>query len=312
MAVIFREDFNNGNGTVAGAAMGGDNTYDRPPDAQDANYPQIYGTEAVDFSTGSVVAYPSDANAVDAGVAFGDVGDLPGGWFAPHLPYTYLRAPFNFVPAYLSNLISASAGIGTMLYLVDTNALDSLWYPVQLTIEHQGGDTWRAVLDGFGFDGNHQGTWDFDASTIGNVIWEIRWRPGTVTGEFDDVADDGLLQLRVNGVLRIDLQNIDLYLDDHFPTHPINQLRGFSVGFYGLPGTVDWVELGYPSDLPPNDSTPCCADTPTPGTPGTPGVPGPTLGPDPYTPITEWARQCAGGGTVPQAADQTDSESWVV
>jgi hypothetical protein len=68
---------------------------------------------------------------------------------------------------------------------------------------------------------------------------------------------------------------------------------------------------------PPPSGTPCCGseppEVPPDGDPGTPPgtQPGPVDPPNPFEPLPPWVPSCAGGGTVPSAADETDSESWV-
>lgn len=60
---------------------------------------------------------------------------------------------------------------------------------------------------------------------------------------------------------------------------------------------------------PPDDSTPCCGSGPDPDNPDPSSTPNPG---DPSIPLQPWTPQCAGGGTVPFAADVTDAESWAL
>jgi len=64
-----------------------------------------------------------------------------------------------------------------------------------------------------------------------------------------------------------------------------------------------------PGEIPPNNSTPCCGAGPGPGNPNPSSTPNPGSTPIPLQP---WTPQCAGGGTVPSAADVTDLESWAL
>lgn len=120
--------------------------------------------------------------------------------------------------------------------------------------------------------------------------------------------EDGSVSLYVDGVLIVALTNVHIHPPD-FGGNP----TAWGVVHINAMGRFDNFLVnddGCAAPIPQNDSTPCCAATPGPGSPG--GVPGNTLGANPYIPLPEWSRQCAGGGTVPQVADETDSESWVV
>lgn len=148
-------------------------------------------------------------------------------------------------------------------------------------------------------------------TTVGSATHDDAWHRVSVyiLGSSDGgFAADGIIRVSVDGTQIFEKTNSTIFVNVG-PTFV--QANYFNHGRFGLLPVVNFtISSSTDSDqIPRNDSTPCCADSPDPTGPGNTG---PTLGVDPYTPIQEWSRQCDGGGTVPQAADQTDSESWAV
>lgn len=304
MAIIHRPVFSVGNGNIGGAAAGGDFSFEIPPDSVDPLHPEVTKTEHIEIvpvgpaGEYGINLYPAHPTGDwdDTAIVWNNVN--AGGDVVPQASwqYIYLRARHK--------LTAQGAGASPQAVIMQVGANDlltSLIVPVLLYIS---GTTLTLEVYSFNsgtLSGTHSVTID-----EGWHVFETRFKPGTVVGSWADVESDGFVTVYMDGVAVIDLQAIDFYINEFEGTD--NRFSSYAIGHFGLYGPVYDVELGYP-EVAPNDSTPCCADRPDPAGPGNPG---PTLGPDPYAPLPEWSRQCEGGGTVPQAADQTDSESWVV
>jgi hypothetical protein len=125
-----------------------------------------------------------------------------------------------------------------------------------------------------------------------------------------DTMQDGIVRVWLDDVLVYETLTSWAWVPE--VSQPLYHLNYVYYGHFGiLPstnwhiyyGTEDVIDL---SEIPTDESTPCCGST------GASSSPGATLGSNPFEALQPWTRSCAGGGTVPSAADLTDSETWLL
>lgn len=149
-------------------------------------------------------------------------------------------------------------------------------------------------------------------------VYKLLIKPGTVTGDPDggtaafSVAADGYYKVYIDGVLVREQTGIALTMGlnsgSNYAVNPTD-VDAVWQGKDGLLGPTQDLHIYREEDLsslPTNQSTPCCGSASGPGT----GNAGDALGNNPFQALQPWTPTCAGGGTVPTAADLTDAESW--
>lgn len=187
-----------------------------------------------------------------------------------------------------------------------------------ITAWHYDGSSWTQIASatdstyqdagfvGLHIPGNHN-----DTNTSDPGLYDD-FGAGTITGaSFPEagIADDFN---RADGPIGSGWQGLYRITGSGAPAAAIDTNRATN-GDFSFPDGSGWTYLFSGStptpegDPPIDESTPCCGDRVPPGTPG--GV-GDTPPDDPFRPLQPWIPACAGGGTVPSAADLTDSESW--
>jgi hypothetical protein len=125
--------------------------------------------------------------------------------------------------------------------------------------------------------------------------------PQTITIEFKlSTTSDGYLIVKRDSTTVHSETGINLYDSGHDPsTYPFNYVEVSPGGRIGLLEVYDTTPTPNPDpgELMGPTPEPCCGDSA-----GT----GPLLPPT----VSDWDAACAGGGTVPTAADLTDAENW--
>lgn len=166
-----------------------------------------------------------------------------------------------------------------------------------------------------------------ESITVDNAWHRFKayFKAATVTGSYTStptvgsatIGSDGALKLWMDGTLIADLTGLQ------FTPNPYMTYSGQSQSPYAVSALNFGVSLAGPITnvaiyrdswtIPLDESTPCCGDRATPGaTDGGSSSTGSALGQNPYEALPAWTPACAGGGIVPTAADETDSESWAV
>jgi hypothetical protein len=193
---------------------------------------------------------------------------------------------------------------------------------------------WPIQLFAFGSTDVQLYIFDVLVATAAGVVvydqyqtWRMEVRLSTVNAGGTDVNPDGCVKVYRDGGLIISAAGLRIAVTSTQWASGVNywdQLY-FDIGcgkIDDVVGTTDVVTCPSAVGNPPPTSNPCCGSEPPsvpPGPPGTtpePGTPpgsqpGPVEPPNPFIPLPSWTPECAGGGSVPTAADEVDSESWV-
>ncbi len=293
MAVVYTENFAAGNSTFSNQ-----NVYDTPDspnagsDPYDPVYPEIVAAESVRVIGGKLDWNGTYGDYSSSGIVIKTATPWDGS-------YAYMR--WTYTPN------ATSLALSYAMPVIPLGASND--YVIQVMIEDAGQNieitpynVWDATPEG-------NAAYNFQAGV--EYRFYLKWKCGTVVGDFDDVLTDGWLQLYVNEVLVHERLNISLYVD----YNNNNFVDKAWIGYYGLFGALSYLEFGTlsgsssPSTSVPDpvlvDSVPtvCCE----------PGSYTPAATAGPILPMNDptWTKSCAGGGTVPTAADNVDPESWV-
>lgn len=216
-------------------------SYLRTPHGSDAADPDnhyVVLTDVVEVSGGVLTAKDGDDNNWSlAGVHFGSFGTLGSpadGW------WDATRACVSIDMTFTTGALD-DVSVGT-LFLLHKNELQPSSYPIELLLRELSGNQWGLELNAQGFGGLIEDDSNiFDRVDLENIRTRIRieWKAGTPTLSspgFSAVASDGFIRVYWNGVLIINLTNLDLYLSDD--QDGPNWANGVSLGHNGLMGEI--------------------------------------------------------------------------
>lgn len=281
------------------------NVYQRSTDGTDPIYGEMRLSENVTVSGGKVVWNTNDSHAT-AGLVLDSFPTFDGSEGSIEATYT-------------PNADVVLGGADELFY-VPLIIIHNATTRVLVFEMYEDGGILRYNLRAKNF--GIAGYTDIDTPTAGFTAgtpyrFKMAWKAGTPSGgpPFTSVAADGYVRWYLNDVLIDELTSQAVYIDasnDNEVTI-VTLATDVLIGGGGLFGALGGYEFfsgppADPAEIPINESTPCCGDGVTPST-GTGGV-GATMPDNPFQPLQPWVSACAGGGTVPTAADLTDSESW--
>lgn len=289
-----------------------------------ADYPDLAACEAVKTSTAAPAPAPNSATIVDVDTSMGeDYGDAGLAFLA-------------FGPESGGYYDSTDETTFEWDQYFGTAALNQSGYcRVAVQVTKFGSDPEEGLFTGDAFiqlcasqDAGANFTWELywvqggagqslaSASDVADDAWhrcKIVWKPGTVTGarsgNYYPRASDGYLHFYVDGTPVYSQTNIAFDIQDSV-INAANKGYGWWLGYFSMLGPIGDAHLyqGGGTSLPEptlvSSTPPECCDP-------SGATPSPTAGA--ITPMVNptWYPECAGLGTVPEAPDLVEPESWI-